>query len=784
MIASGIRHFISGGAAMTDQVDVASNPVLDAALALARRGIPVFPCLWKDRDGKKAKEPLTEHGFKDATTDERQIRRWWREWPSAMIGMPTGEASGIDVLDLDYEPDEYVDGFQHVPKWKTLSPVIADTPSDGAHLYFKASGIRNSASEIAPNVDTKGHGGYVIVPPSYCYGGSHSSKGEYRFYKGSFDLIDRLPPFPEDLAQRLDKTGQGEASDDPQADPQRVAAAMRVIPNPDLGWDQWNKFGMAIYAATGGSDEGFEIFDEWSRKSSAKYNEAETVAKWDGLHRSPPTRIGAGTIFWEANRIDRTWATGGAPILSNKTPLKTAHEFITRQFNADGSSSLVHYRGDFYEWTGTHYEECEKDDLRSRLYGFLDKAVTPGRRGYEPFNPDSNKVNKVLDALAAGVQEKGTANAPFWLVPHDDEPSKLIACRNGLLNWETRQLLPHTPQFFNVNCLPFDYQPEAPIYPEQWLEFLRQLWPGDGDGRRARHALQEMFGLMLTLDTSYQKIFAIIGPKRSGKGTIARVLRALLGKDNVVGPTLASLSTQFGLWPCINKQVGIISDARLGKASNVQAIAERLLAISGEDALTIDRKYKEAWTGPLPLRFLILSNELPQIPDVSGALASRFVILMLTRSFYGKEDLTLTDKLLTELPGILNWALAGLQRLRKYGYFEMPDASLAAIRQLENLASPVRAFLRDWCETSDADASVRVKELYAAYRHWCSDHGVGVSNSIVFGRNLHAAQPSSKVRGRGERRHYTGVRLSREGRILYAEAEAARVKKKSVPDDE
>jgi putative DNA primase/helicase len=477
---------------------------------------------------------------------------------------------------------------------------------------------------------------------------------------------------------------------------------------------------------------------------------------------------------------------GGAPILSPSTPLRSAREFVT-QFNRDGSSGLVHYRGDFYQWLGTHYEEFEKDDLRSKLYEFLDQALTPSKFGYEPFNPNSHRVNQVLDALAASVQEKAKPNAPFWIgdMQHADDPTRLIACRNGLLNLETRELLPHTPHLFNLNCLPFDYDPNAPTYPGQWMKFLRELWPGDGDGRRARFALQKMFGLMLTSDTRFQKIFAIIGPKRSGKGTIGRILRALLGKDNVAGPTLASISTQFGLQPCINKQAAIISDARLGKNSNMQAIAERLLSISGEDALTIDRKYKDAWTGQLYVRFLILSNELPQIPDAAGALASRFIILMLQRSFYGEEDLTLTDKLLTELPGILNWALAGLDRLRKRGCFEMPKASLAAIRQLEDLASPVRAFLRDWCDVTDPSANANVKDLYKAYRHWSEERGMRVKNSIVLGRDLRAAQPQIGTGGRGKGRYYTGIQLSEEGQKQYAEAiKTKSAGKPAIDDDE
>src|SRR5215472_9160659 len=98
----------------------------------------------------------------------------------------------------------------------------------------------------------------------------------------------------------------------------------------------------------------------------------------------------------------------------------------------------------------------------------------------------------------------------------------------------------------------------------------------------------------------------MVGPKRSGKGTIA-------GPDNTVAPTLAGLGTNFGLAPLIGKRVAIISDARLGGRADQAAIGQRLLSITGEDTITIDRKFLPAWTGRLQVRFLILSNELPRL---------------------------------------------------------------------------------------------------------------------------------------------------------------------------
>src|SRR5207237_2862878 len=135
------------------------------------------------------------------------------------------------------------------------------------------------------------------------------------------------------------------------------------------------------------------------------------------------------------------------------------------------------------------------------------------------------------------------------------------------------------------------------------------------------------------------------------------VLTGVIGLDNSIAPTLAGLGTNFGLAPLIGKRVAIISDARLGGRADQHIIAERLLSISGEDAITIDRKYRDAWTGRLQTRFLILTNEIPHFTDASGALASRFIVLTLSNSFYGRENTRLTEELVEEAPAIFNWSL-------------------------------------------------------------------------------------------------------------------------------
>ena len=226
--------------------------------------------------------------------------------------------------------------------------------------------------------------------------------------------------------------------------------------------------------------------------------------------------------------------------------------------------------------------------------------------------------------------------------------------------------------------------------------------------------------------------------------------------------TSASRTRDFGLSPLVDKPLALISDARLSGRTDSSIVVERLLSISGEDSITIDRKYREPWTGRLPARFGILTNELPRLSDSSGALASRFVALVLTRSFYGQENPLLTDELLTEAPGIFNWALDGLDRLTGRGYFIQPASARESIDALADLASPVTAFVHDRCHIGPA-ATVFVDDLFAAWKLWCDEQGnERIGTKASFGVELRSAVPKLGKRRLPEddrRASYIGIGL-------------------------
>jgi putative DNA primase/helicase len=446
-------------------------------------------------------------------------------------------------------------------------------------------------------------------------------------------------------------------------------------------------------------------------------------------------------------------------ILDPSTPWNSALAFIELKYTVGGIRTLHHHAGVFYRYTGTHYAEFDADAVRSEAWHILDSAYRESKNGpLVPFIPTSRRVAEFIDALKGATYLSTGSAAPAWLGDGSHPPpEEVVSCRNGLLHLPARKLMAHTSEFFTHNALPFAYEPNAPA-PTAWLSFLNSVWPNDLDTIRT---LQEIFGYCLMADTRQQKIFLIVGPKRSGKGTIARVLTALLGQENVAAPTLSSIGSNFGLAPLIGKVVAIISDARLGGRADQQAIAERLLSISGEDCLTVDRKYLPAWTGRLRTRFLILTNELPRLTDASGALASRFIPLVMTESFYGREDHGLELRLLAELPAILNWALEGRDRLMHRGYFVPPASSLEVAQELEDLGSPIGAFLRDECEVGP-EKEVEIDVLFRKWQGWCIIQGRDRAGTAqTFGRDLRAAIPGLKIaqpREHGSRpRYYQGV---------------------------
>lgn len=405
---------------------------------------------------------------------------------------------------------------------------------------------------------------------------------------------------------------------------------------------------------------------------------------------------------------------------------------------------LHHWRGDWYCWNGRHWFPVQHELVNMRLRDLTEHARykgTDGRSGATKlirWSPTPRKLQDLRETLSElpGVFLPDEVEPGTWLDGRSQSSSDTyIPFYNGILNVDQMVLEKNSPSFFNLSAIEFPYD-EQNTMTQEWDCFLKSVWPND---QESIDTLQEMMGYIVSGFRGYQKIFALIGPTRSGKGTIARVMQGLVGDRNVCGPTLRSMSTNFGLSPLIGKKLALVPDSRMPRGSD--GVMENLNMISGQDAITIDRKYKDLWHGVIQAQIVIMSNEIPSFSDSSNAISGRMLVLEMRKSFLGQEDPNLGRKLEQELTGILNWALVGLDRLQGRGYFKEPKSSRDMVRMMRESASPITRFVEEECVVGPGEKAA-VAEVYDRYAKWSEVNGwKNPMNRDTFGRQLKEAFP-------------------------------------------
>lgn len=265
-----------------------TTTMLDAALFLAKGGVPVFPC------SPGEKRPMTPAGFKDATTAEATIRAWWGSTPAANLAMPTGALSGMVVIDLDMDAAKGIDGeaaWKEIVGDKSL-PATCEvrTPRGGRHLYFRHPGgdacVRSSASKLAKGVDVRGDGGYIMLPPSA------TAAGRYVACKEAPPAA--MPSWLRELLMEPKAPVAKPATAKAHAPEESLALARECLRQTDpaaLSYADWVTVGMALKHA--GAEVGEWV--EWSRKDAGRFHEGECEAKWTSFNGSG-TPVGPGTL--------------------------------------------------------------------------------------------------------------------------------------------------------------------------------------------------------------------------------------------------------------------------------------------------------------------------------------------------------------------------------------------------------------------------------------------------------------------------------------------------------
>ena len=534
--------------------------------------------------------------------------------------------------------------------------------------------------------------------------------------------------------------------------------------DPEMGYHDWLKVGAILHHQFNADVEACEAWDRWSATGSSYTSSGDYSCenKWRTFKGSGAT---LRSLIFQVNQQERTQALTRGEIILDSGTMNHARTFLDNFYSSEEGYSLVHYADDFFIYVGTHYEVIEEQTIRSKVYTFLDKCKKTGKQGsLTPFNPNPSSVSGAIDAIKSIVHLANHPNTkpPIWLDEYakiKPSASKLISLQNGIFHLEDSILMPHSLGFFTQNSLPFAYDQSANC--PTWDAFLQSVW---ADDQESIDTLQEMFGYILSGDTRQQKFFNIIGPRRSGKGTINKVLVALLGQHNTVAPELGELCDTFGLQPWLGKLLASFTDARAPER-NRSAVVSQLLRIVGGDTITVNRKNKEAWNGYLPTRLVIYSNEVLQLTENSNALTGRMIVLKMSKSFFNKEDTELAHKLEQELGGIFNWAMDGLKRrVSRGGHFIQPQSGKEYLDLMAELGNPLAVFAETALDF-DPTAKVRKEDVFACYKHWALKKSMAPGTEQAFKRRFLAATQeqfvkSEEIRQNGERVSvYLGVSL-------------------------
>lgn len=379
-----------------------------------------------------------------------------------------------------------------------------------------------------------------------------------------------------------------------------------------------------------------------------------------------------------------------------------ADEFLARwpAVVVDGSGELRLYAGGIYPPMLNRYE------TQTRILTLSDEF------GLEFVPRDIENVEKILKLRCPSANPDEEA--------HGKDYEKLVV-ENGVLNVVTGQFEPHSPENVHFQKIPVSYDPGAST-PTMFLTALSKSFQGEP---AKISILQEIFGYCLYRAYSYRAIFFFLGDGRNGKAVILNLLESLLGSGNVSNIPPSELSNprnDFTLMPVFGKLANIDGEAGKSKIRE-SAILKKL---SGRDTISARNLRQSPIQFKNYAKLIFALNSLPPVDDFSEGFKSRIVILNFSRRISEDEQIPDLEKKIVdagELPGILNWALEGLERLLKNDGFSYGLSSAERGNEYEKKSNPMNYFVAEMIDEEQGNW-LPCPVLYQAYATFAKREGV------------------------------------------------------------
>jgi putative DNA primase/helicase len=752
---------------------------LDFALEYAARGWPVLP-LYTPTNGicdcpdiyKKGvvvryggarcpspgKHPRVEHGKDDASTDESTIRRWWRQFPRANVGIRTGAASGLVVIDVDPRNGGGDSLVELLHKYGQLPETPeAITGGDGRHILFAyptdGTDIRDAKLGALgyPGIEIKAEGGLIAAAPS-----QHWTGGTYVWEVSSHPDDVELAAVPPWLPRLLN-------SERPRADledGQDVESGDRRIP---LGRDALDFVANGVPIG----DQRDRAVRATRNYLGAGYTLEQTVdAICRGLEASPQDDArGRWTQDDIVSLVRNVKASKPKPL----RPLSPLLRLNGRSNGAVDPEPPVQQGGD---WPAFARSDAGNGELFAHLYG--DRVRYDHQRGrwllwakhwWQPDQDgairrlakaavrvrlrraveiDDQKAREAEIKWSLGSESRSRLDAMLFQAQSEkpladsgngwDADGMLLGVANGVVDLRTGDLRDGEQADRITMHVDVAYDPSAEC--PRWQRFLEEVFMGD---QVLIDYVHYAVGYSVSGNTNEQCLFVCHGRGSNGKSTMLGVLRQVLGD---YGHNMPFSALELGARSSIPNDVADLVGRRLVTSSETNESARlneaRIKALTGEDSVSARHLHHEFFTFQPVAKFWLGVNHRPRVSDDSHGFWRRVRLIPFLRQFEGsKVDKRLSDKLLTERVGILAWAVQGCLEWQRRG-LDPPSIVVNATSEYQRESDPLSGFLDEAC-VIDSSASSPARDLYKAYRSWADQQGLSEREQLkntAFGRRM------------------------------------------------
>lgn len=678
--------------------------LIDAALQYAAAGIPVFPLHWIKQDGNcscrlgamcqaRGKHPRIKNWGEEATTDPEKIKAWWLKAPSANIGIPMGEKSGLVALDVDTRHNGDQSLKEMLAELGDLpETVTATTGSGGKHFVFKYTeelALKNVVG-FREGLDVRTQGGLIVAAPSM-----HASGSAYRWDAGKSPFDMPAAEMPKWLVEEIQKVGT-----------QLTTKKKAEKPAPR----QKIKEG-------GRNNHLTSLAGSLRRKGISEDGILATLRAENTDRLEPP--LDDETVLAIAKSITRYQPEEDQQDYK-LTDVGNAERFVA-MFKDSVKYCAVYKK--WFIWNGRFWEQDDTGKIityaiecvRSIIHAadLLPEGDKRKAMIHHSLKSESSGKLRSLLEIASGMPDITIRSEEL------DANPWLINAQNGTINLKTGKLQEHRAADYITKMCRANYDPDCAI--PLWAELLQKITLGNNQLQRY---IQKAFGYALTGDTSEQALFILYGTGSNGKSTLLNVFSELMATYSTSTPSDTFMQKKND---SVNNDIARLKGARFVAAIEMEEgkrMAESLIkSVTGGDKLVTRFLYGEFFEYVPQFKVFLAVNHKPNIRDTTNSIWRRIKLMPFEATFTEQErDKHFPAKIMaSELPGILAWAVQGCLLWQQEG-LQMPDSVNTATRKYQEEMDSFSNFFRECCVEREG-GRVSNKMLRAKYDEWCRENG-------------------------------------------------------------